>query len=500
MQIGINLSPLKRYAVQHPFNNFMEMSGGWTAGYHRAGTPAPVFDIDADGNLISLEGGRVDRLVVPKDIDGKWHCQFDGEAEIRFLGGGIHESSQDGNHVTFIATGERMGRMQVLSINPENPPRNIKVFPDDKPETGWNDEFLDFLRPIPGPIRMMNWQQTNNSEVSEVADLRPNTYITQADLKSLKDGTATERMIDLCNILQKDIWFCIPHMATDDLVRNLAELVAEKLNPELKVYLELSNEVWNWSFRQTHYADEQGKLLELGDNRSTQHKFRWYAHRSVEIFNIWKPIFGDRLIRVLASQSAGPVRSEQIVEWNDAHKHADALAIAPYIGGHAKIAAETVEEVLESLRVSGPARGIPDIVATTVMHKITADKYGLRLIAYEGGQHLTSRSDPVLNEIYHQANLHLEMEKIYKEYFAACAAAGIDMMCHYSSIIEGSKYGHWGLIEEMGTTSPKLEAVLKYIEIEDHIRPARVAISVAKVGISGMEKFINEMHQALLNS
>ena len=48
-----------------------------------------------------------------------------------------------------------------------------------------------------------------------------------------------------------------------DYVREFARLVKGKLDPERRVYVEYSNEVWNGQFQQSKYATEQGQTLSL---------------------------------------------------------------------------------------------------------------------------------------------------------------------------------------------------------------------------------------------
>jgi hypothetical protein len=71
-------------------------------------------------------------------------------------------------------------------------------------------------------------------------------------------------MVQLCNYLKINPWFCIPHLADDDYVRQFALLVKNSLDPALKVYIEYSNEVWNNVFEQHHYAEEKAKELKIG--------------------------------------------------------------------------------------------------------------------------------------------------------------------------------------------------------------------------------------------
>ena len=63
----------------------------------------------------------------------------------------------------------------------------------------------------------------------------------------------------------------------------------------LKVYIEYSNEVWNGSFEQHRYAEEQARKLGLGPKeRPWEGAALFYGRRSVEIFRLWEEAFGGR--------------------------------------------------------------------------------------------------------------------------------------------------------------------------------------------------------------
>ncbi|CAF0926578.1 unnamed protein product [Rotaria sordida] len=47
-----------------------------------------------------------------------------------------------------------------------------------------------------------------------------------------------------------DIWINIPYGATDDYVLNVAQLMLNQLNPTINIYVEFSNELWNFIFAQ----------------------------------------------------------------------------------------------------------------------------------------------------------------------------------------------------------------------------------------------------------
>ena len=87
------------------------------------------------------------------------------------------------------------------------------------------------------------------SERAKVTDARQST----------EKGVAWEYVIQLANIMTKDVWINIPHKATDDYIRNLGALFKSQLKPDLTIYVEYSNEVWNGIFAQADWTLQQAK-------------------------------------------------------------------------------------------------------------------------------------------------------------------------------------------------------------------------------------------------
>ena len=83
----------------------------------------------------------------------------------------------------------------------------------------------------------MDWQHTNAQ-----------TDVTWNDRKQIRHRTYArvvpiEHMLTLSNIVGADPWFCMPHTANDDYIRNFAQLALNTLRSDLRVYVEHSNEV-----------------------------------------------------------------------------------------------------------------------------------------------------------------------------------------------------------------------------------------------------------------
>ena len=55
-------------------------------------------------------------------------------------------------------------------------------------------------------------------------------------------------MIQLANHVGAAPWFNMPHLGDDSYQRGFAQMVKERLRPDVKVYVEYSNEVWHTGF------------------------------------------------------------------------------------------------------------------------------------------------------------------------------------------------------------------------------------------------------------
>jgi hypothetical protein len=256
-------------------------------------------------------------------------------------------------------------------------------------------------------------------------------------------------------------------------------MVKQRLDPSLRIYIEYSNEVWNGQFPQSRYAGEQGVKLGLGSkDKPWEAGWHFTALRSMQIFQIWEDVFGghDRFIRVLPTQSGNTGVSEGILSFRDAAKHADALAGAPYmpfsIGrGKTKDLGEKMRDWdVDQLLDYFEQTAFQNSLGRMDKDKAVADKYGLKLIAYEGGQHMVAfvqDRDLVarLTETMQQANRHPRMGDLYRRYFDHWEDIGGGTFAVFSSISRWSNHGAWGLAEfydSQPSEYPKLDAVLQW--------------------------------------
>lgn len=470
--VGINLAGVADWATEYPFADAFKTSRTWVSQKQGQGW-------DKGGPLSTTDRGWVKELAAEQFAEalmfvdvgarypgGKYVCLYTGTGTVEF-GHAAKVGKAEPGRIEFEVTPDR--GMLTLKVT-KTPVEDIRLVPADLEKDGPTFRPA-FLKRYDGfaVIRFMDWQRTNDSKQVKWADRPLPTDATQASNK----GVAIEHCVDLANARGADPWFCVPHLADDEYVREFAKLVRDRLDKKRKVYVEYSNETWNGQFEQARYCGRKGKELGLSDN-AYEGQLRYSAQRSVEIFKIFEDVFGgkDRLVRVLAAHSVNPWSGTTAMDWQAAAKSADAIAIAPYFGnsfGDPKtadaVAALSVDEILDGCRKSIEAN-------KTHLEKYAAEakKRGLRLMAYEAGQHLAghggAENNEKLTKLFHEANRHPRMKELYLADMANWKAAGGDTYCLFSSVGRYSKWGSWGLMEyedDDEAKAPKFQAVREVI-------------------------------------
>jgi hypothetical protein len=219
-----------------------------------------------------------------------------------------------------------------------------------------------------------------------------------------------------------------------------------------------------------------GRKMGLADN-DFQAYARFYSQRSAEIFMIWKDVFKDssRLKLILAGQMGNNWLASEILNWKAAHRIANAYAIAPYFGSKfgSKEYAEKIKKMgLEEFEAL-LHNDIQDIGKQIEgLHKLLR-QYGIPLYSYEAGQHLVgvsgNENDSLLNHAFDKINRDRAMKRLYSLYLKLWKDNGGDVMMIFSSIAKQSKWGRWGIAENMymeRAESPKLDAILDFMESE----------------------------------
>jgi len=479
--LGMNLSGPCDWNTELPFVDAFRLSRAWIS--QRRGESwgkGPTLSLDERGWVTELEPGcyaETPLCTIEKGHypSGRYTVLYEGKGKLAFTGAASMVEDKPNRSVIQVDAAKGGFFLQIRATDPADPVRNLRVIMPGFEATYAKEPFHpDFLVRWRGVscLRFMDWMRTNGSKIGAWSE-RP----CPDDATCTVKGVPVEVMVDLCNRLKADAWFCMPHLADDDYVRHFAQSVKERLDPSLKVYIEYSNEVWNGMFAQSKWAGEQGIRLGFA-KQPWEAGWAFTAYRSVQIFRIWEEAFGgrQRLVRVLPSQGANPYVSKRILSFQDAYKQADALAIAPYMGfcipakGDKKLNAETVAAWSVDQALDHMAKVVlPETVEQIHKQKAVADEFGLKLVCYEAGQHMVGvaggENNETMNKLFFAANAHPRMGDLYCDYLNAWTAAGGDLLCNFSSVGTWSKWGSWGLLQyadETPSQSPKYRATMEW--------------------------------------
>lgn len=522
LPIGMNLAGIADWEYGFPFRNLMWGSRKWITRNATGDTPfdtgkADVMPVDKDGYplqspFVPTGGGapQVPFTILPSvRPSGRYLVRWkgDGQIDVSLTAKVVRQSPGEATiDIQIQKPGDDVVVLTLLRSNKANPIRDMTVVVEkdaavDLAKEPFLPEFLRLVKPFP-VLRFMDWSGTNNSIQRHIGDRKKPTAYTMIATGGDFDGTygpkpsaldfqlsggvAWEVIADLCNRNRSDAWICVPHRADDEYIREMARFFKTHLNPERKVYLEFSNEIWNWQFGQAQWmlqskAAGDGaaawgyQTWEKDDpKKPTGHPERtgWLFRRC---FGIWEKEFAGadrkRLVRVVTVQNGWFDTGQRTTNVVMAHGGADAVSPGGYFGPEAEVykgwdaagASLTADRVMEDM--------------FTVLEKHTKpwiEEYGslarrhkIRLVVYEGGQHIQpeGQQEKSYNPALAAAQFSPRMEQAYLRNFEIQKAAGVDLFCAFASVgRQGTRYGSWGHQETYETPlarAPKMRALLK---------------------------------------
>ncbi|MEL7247287.1 MAG: T9SS type A sorting domain-containing protein [Bacteroidota bacterium] len=322
-------------------------------------------------------------------------------------------------------------------------------------------------------LRFMDWSFTNDHPVSEWND-RPQADFHTQNLWSR--GLAWEHMIDLANELQRDVWVNVPHLANDAYIEQMATLFRDRLDADLTIYLEYSNECWNWIFQQTSWLN--------GASPFPGQYAKNYGYYSLQMMEIWDTVFGgqeDRLQTVLAGHDYFVIDAMDYILDQGQGALVDLVSYPGYVGLSdpdydaldALGAAATAEEVLDRLE----ANTAEYFYWMQQFKTLVADTYDKPFVMYEGGQHIIPRVfglEAPYNQALYEAQTHPRMYDFY-ENMLSFFQDNLEVTLFMNYVLaspQESSFGSWGLIDNYFVSDdypPKWRAIQEWIECTDVI-------------------------------
>lgn len=500
LQIGTNISGIRYWDVERAFSDFKwysdefftynsNGSGPWNTGL------MPEIPVDVQGYPLEIPypttgGLQHVRLVISANghmLPGDYVLLYEGTGQ--FTPGGnmafsdvspgriafsIYDTGNIWLHLTSSQSGDHVRHIRILRAADE------AVY---TPEQPFYEGFLNRLSHF-SCIRFMDWGNTNGSpHVGWENRAQPDYHRQSTDR-----GVAYEYMIRLANLLHKDAWICVPHAADENYIRQMARLFRDSLDASLTIYLEYSNEVWNWQFEQAHYNDQTNRPSIISYPRA-------YTDKSLRVFQIWYEEFGNaapaRIKRVLATQNTYHWVGEQIL----AHSGGafDCFSPTSYFGYNPDACG--IQAGSDALDIIQCAREQYRNYADAYRQEYENGKlYGAEIINYEGGQHITHNPATVpWQQAIYDSQIHPEMYDMYVELLDSIRTWGSALHMNFSfASPRESVYGSWGVLEDIDQDLSMLPAP-KWQALIDNLHPLPEPVIIGNPDVCAGEPIVYEV-------
>jgi len=341
--VGVNTTSNADWDGSRMFADAMKQCRGW-ADYNNFGQP-----IAADAQGWPTEDFLVVPVAGPPDLDGTYKLRFKGLAQVTLDFGYGYFTAGGQKYVGVLPSGAGYDKAsnETTALMRLTPKTGINVFMQfgntqrnaaAAIDTGLTD--IELLRPTapgsatpypPGTlfnaaleadfapftaVRYMTYLNTNGNTIQNWSD----RVLPGNPIQAQPNGGALEYMVMLANESGKDLWINVPVSATPDYIKKLAQLLRygsdgvqpysspqahpayPPVQPNLNIYIEYSNEVWNFSFAQasTNYTlavaevNAGGSPLNYDGSTNTYYwGWRRVAEQAVAISTIFRGVWGD---------------------------------------------------------------------------------------------------------------------------------------------------------------------------------------------------------------
>lgn len=570
--VGYHLGGIAYYNAPYFSNYLFYSKGEWKDATTNTYLDRATAQFDSNGypkylnagqtvfiDPLGLSGTYQEPSIAPNRENGMYSGQmvltWKGDADVRIANASSQVSGTASGNVL---NGRRVyiinapPRVQIYSINASNPVTEIRAWLPDptNPQNASLENQLfhpTLLARIADKnwsyIRFMDWNPTNASPQQDWVDRRKPTDAFQNGILNRRapangftgnrsTDVALEYMIMLCNATGKDMWINVPHLATDDYIRKMAQTIAygsngvnpytsaqsnpvyPPLNSGRKVYVEFSNEIWSNgnSFPQGNWAQDQANAQGIT-------KAQFNARQFSRAWGLFEQYLGQaRVVRTAACFTALQSYTQPFIDEfynNSALLKPEVMAITTYFGqgiqnwayaqnfGPATASSWTSPYwtstqfnndlnatynqwnyyVLSGLSYGG-ATGF-DNVATQggfgdYIQSISTTR-NLPLIAYEGGPSIYtdkidtggSANDDWITFFMEEFNRRQRFADIYYIHLNQAFARGLWSHMKFVDVSNWGKFGQWGHLEyfsQSPAAAPKYKLMLDMMDEFSGIR------------------------------
>jgi hypothetical protein len=363
----------------------------------------------------------------------------------------------------------------IYATNPDDPIRDVRLYlpGTDENSPRFTPWLLERLAPF-SVIRFMDWNWTNYTDVSTWNE-RPQLGWTSwgAEMDNFI-GVPYEVQIELANTMGMDMWVNVPHLADDDHVQQLADLIRAELDPSLQVWVEYSNEAWNPIFPVFEHLVLEAEQVAAAEDNDEHFIYHQYGRRAGEVMAIFDAVFADqpnRMIGVLGAQAGYAIAAEFAIDEareQGTLQYFDTLGLAPYFGdawenedgGNVNAltsqlwtdetySAEEYDAIFNLIEsnIDAMFSGSDEYGTEMLANRELAQENNLTMVTYEAGQSLTAGyfGNGMPEGVYIPVNRHPRMYDLYMQYLDGWQAFGGEtmVMFHLGGFWNGSEtFGH----------------------------------------------------------
>ena len=496
--LGINVGLVADWDPTQMFADVMKQARHWGSVSAPWDEAAPV---DANG-WPTGDAAAVFMINLPH-VGGTYKLSFTGNATVALSGAtdptsGVQNklyTAASNSTTADVVLGAAEHNLFLSFAGQPGGVKNVKLMrPGHQPAEVFNQAFLARLKYF-SAMRFMDTLATNNNPQAVWSDrMLPTNAEQQTTPSKAPAGVAWEFIVLLANATGKDVWINIPHLAlgptyqlgATDYATKVAQLfkygsdgvnpytgpfgsatanpvpqtgpVYPALNSNLKIYVEFSNELWNGVFGQSPWIANQANAAIAArdpdlcyDGTTNQWTVipRLMAKAAMQVSDIFRSVFGDAAMMtqvrpVLAAQIANSGTYSGL-SYLDAPRHAGsshylyAIAGAPYIDVLNETLPLTVDQLFLEMTTYQSTYLAPWISTLAS----TARNYGVKMLAYEGGQTLYPSMANYTNKLAAQTDQRMKMQTV--NLLNTWKAAGGDPFFYYELSSAWDNSGCWGL-------------------------------------------------------
>ncbi len=271
------------------------------------------------------------------------------------------------------------------------------------------------------------------------------------------DNAPWEVYIDICNEAQMDLWANIPISADTGYVRSLAQLIHQRLNSNLNVYIEIDNEVWGYDNPKNYNAAEATALALPNALINLCRLYNQAARTFEDVFGAGS--LTSRVRPVLAWWAAMRMDVNNMLNYiNNTYGTVGDIIYAVAPATYFSIGSDMENETSASEHriVMKMFDDIKGQISSRTQWVILANNWSLKggLICYEGGPHTPSAnysSAPNLaTKITMHRTEHMPAQMLYNMR-EAYLELGATLYMQFTLSSGYNRYGCWGITDDLAS-------------------------------------------------